>query len=744
VNWWEEAPTVEQALKAAPVAPAGAAPSREYKDDPEWWKNAPELRAMPPGTRMPGPIRDRLDTGLPTGALARASLATDTETEIKRLSQSTGIPEKRFGVIDGNIVYTDEEGQTHRVRPSVFGGDRSEGVLPYLWETLQRGARYVAGGAGPAIPQTAGMATGVAMGPTGLSIPAVAGAAGVADLGRQALDKAMAGESVMEGYDLLNAGGHALMAGGGQAGGYLFNKAMNRNPMGVSQYDRAQAMSPQARQAAADLEAEARRRGVDLSAGQATDLRSLKVNERRLGRFDETADRVYDFARNQRETQVPAAVRQEIAAISPKSGEAAVQSFREGAEGVVEKAMAERAKAASSLYDEAFKANQNVQSPAIDRLLRTPAGRQALRNAATKMQNDMTLVGVPDKELTEQARYVASLGQDKAPPRQGVASGLKLRTLDYVKRSLDDMSESAMRAGEKDNARIIGNLKRSLVAELDKLDVTAQAGPNSVNPAGGAYARARAAYGSGSDALDRILEGGTGFINKMEGMDRQSIVNRAFSAQNIMPEEVARVRSQFAMAGKMDDFNAGVASWLSDRLADAMKANASGGGNVPGKVFASVWGDERQRAILKAALGDQARVDSMGQLMKVLQAAARSLPEGSPTATDLPSMSGVQTVGKVGQVFGKIFSPGAWLNVGEELVKGVDALRTPAARQRLADALLSGKYDQQLSKLRMLSPTGERAAVIASQVLTDLGITKGVGSMFQPNDRLPEGVAATQ
>lgn len=114
---------------------------------------------------------------------------------------------------------------------------------------------------------------------------------------------------------------------------------------------------------------------------------------------------------------------------------------------------------AKPLYDKAYQSS--VDSKEIDRVLNTPAGKQALRQAVTKMQNDQTLVGVPDKELGELARQLEVI--DKG----GVAKGLKLRTLDYVKRSLDDMIETSKRAGEKDNVRILAGLKSKLVNELD-------------------------------------------------------------------------------------------------------------------------------------------------------------------------------------------------------------------------------------------------------------------------------------
>jgi hypothetical protein len=86
-------------------------------------------------------------------------------------------------------------------------------------------------------------------------------------------------------------------------------------------------------------------------------------------------------------------------------------------------------------------------------------------------------------------------------------------------------------------------------------------------------------------------------------------------------------------------------------------------------------------------------------------------------------MSGAQTVSRGLQVAGKLASPGTDLNVGDEIVKGIDALRTPEARIRLANAVLSGDYNRQLAQLRMLSPNGERALALTAQILGSVGIT---------------------
>ena len=299
------------------------------------------------------------------------------------------------------------------------------------------------------------------------------------------------------------------------------------------------------------------------------------------------------------------------------------------------------------------------------------------------------------------------------------------RSWDYIKRGIDRVIEENTDQFGRVNAygRSVTQTKKQLLGHLD------QANPD--------YPLARATHGNGSDAVEAILEGGVGFLNKMEGMDRSSIINRFFSRQNILPEEVARARSQFEMAGKTDEWNAGIASWMADRLDDAMKVNTSGSvGNVPGKLYASVWGDQRQQDIVRAAIADPAKLQGVERLMQVLRAASKSLPEGAPTATDLPAASGTQTIGAGLKTLGKLGSPQTYWNFGDEAVAAIDAIRTPGARIKLAEALLSGDYASELSKLRMFNPTSEKALQGAMQIVTAV-LATGAGARDRPDAAVP-------
>lgn len=160
---------------------------------------------------------------------------------------------------------------------------------------------------------------------------------------------------------------------------------------------------------------------------------------------------------------------------------------------------------AKPLYDTAFGGNKAVSSPEIDEVLKTPAGKQALGAARNKMLNDRSVMSsLSDKDVGEMAQEATKLDQMynssesaySRPDMTGSAPPVpkfNLRTLDYVKRGLDDQIGAAVRAGEKDNVRILSGLKNSFVKALDDADET------------GAYAQARSKAGDylrNSDAMD--------------------------------------------------------------------------------------------------------------------------------------------------------------------------------------------------------------------------------------------------
>lgn len=175
---------------------------------------------------------------------------------------------------------------------------------------------------------------------------------------------------------------------------------------------------------------------------------------------------------------------------------------------VTRKALQNENKAAE-FYKQAYSANKMIESAEVDRILKTPSGKQALRKAVQMMRDDMKNVSQVDPELTAALKEI-----EGASTGAGVGRGLKLETLDYVKRALQDMERKSMDQFGKstEKSRIVGNLKRKLTKALDAADET------------GAYAKARS-LASDRFANKEALELGTKFMKGSAPGDLKEIMS---------------------------------------------------------------------------------------------------------------------------------------------------------------------------------------------------------------------------
>jgi hypothetical protein len=182
---------------------------------------------------------------------------------------------------------------------------------------------------------------------------------------------------------------------------------------------------------------------------------------------------------------------------------------------------------AAPLYKKAFSSNQQVESPLINRILETPEGVKAFTEARRNIGNEMALLSKPDPILTEMAKEL------NIATGAGVGRGFKLRTLDYVKRSMDSSIKTAIRQGDDGEVQRLVRLKNGLVGEIDRLDNT------------GAYAKARATAGDYLQTKE-AMDMGTDFIKSD-------------------PQQLSRTFSGFSDAQKRA-YKVGVVKSLNDRI----------------------------------------------------------------------------------------------------------------------------------------------------------------------------------
>ena len=282
---------------------------------------------------------------------------------------------------------------------------------------------------------------------------------------------------------------------------------------------------------------------------------------------------------------------------------------------------------ASPLYKEAFSANQDMSSKVIDRILKTPAGRKALAGARERMGNKMALMGKADKELSEQARFLASIEKMDVMP-DGVSQGMKLRTMDFIKQEMDDLITMVKKqvgtgkARRGEYADLIA-LKKKLVKEMDSLDVTGKAGPNSLKPEGGAYARARKVYAGDAANKDALTSG------------------RAFLKEDA---EITRDMISKMTGSEKEYFKAGAMRAIRDKIesapdsADAYKRIF--GNETMRKKLRSIFPDNKTYAKFARTMKTESQFNKTRAAVTGNSATARRLAQQSDLAIDPEYLSG--------------------------------------------------------------------------------------------------------
>lgn len=695
-DWWGEIASVNSArTKSGSPSPV------------DWWGEiAPKLQPKP------GEMVDQSTSGAANiGDVAVASLANDPQAQIRYFSRQRGIPEDRYGVVSGQIVYRGDDGKMHAEIPrGTMGG--------YV--------RQAAAGLGPSIPAVSGAAAGILSspmllaGPLGLvgSIALTGGAAGLGQTAREALANLLMDQKI-DPWRIATESGQAAI---GQGVGAGMTAWAQRNLVP----DIARMSAP----AVENLRNNASGFGVQLTPAEETGLSSLRAQQKYLGNVTASQDIMQDFY-EKRSDQIKNAIGSFLSRISPEdSSEMAGRMARDAARSAISGERKKLQDLASPLYMEAFQSNPSVASKELDRIVETPAGRRALNSARVKMQNDMSPLGVPDSELTALARDAGIEGGDI--PKGGVASGLKLRTWDYVKRSIDDMIGEAQQAGRRDDVGILSRLKGRLVNQLDSLDVTGRAGPNSTVPEGGKYKQARRLYAGEMPNIRALEEGLLGRIADTSEIDTASIARRIFGAGSGR-QQIETVKSYLRQSNP-DAWQAVKRGYLQDVFERAQNETVQGEANVAGNFRKAVMGNFQQQERLRAAL-DPNEFSTLSDLADVLKAASSVKPIGSDTEFNRLITEAEKSQART--FFAKVvrnINPSTALESFDEWLTNKNVR---ANAEKLANIITQPGAASTLRQLRMLSPNSVKFRVAFGHLLS-MGVANKAGDvLFAEPDRVP-------
>lgn len=627
------------------------------------------------------PVAENKQPGLVTQAAI--NLATDPEQR-RRIAASQLYPDKSpleaqsrvFYGPDGRLAAVGENGQPYYVDPLAphvslgdYGSSRLGNPLSYLESSIPS-----------AIAPAAGIAAGLATGPGSAVLgPALAaGGAATGDLARQFGARYLDPSKAPPPINLGQTVSEAALAGAGQFGGATLSNALAPNPLRLSTAERSIMRAPAAMADTRAAYANAGQQGVQLTPGQASGLPSLLQFEDAASTMPGTVDQATQFYRAQGQ-QLQGAGQRMLDAVSPQVDKnLGAAQFQQGADDAIRLTRQNANAAARPAYTAAQNAGQ-VMSPDLAQLADQPAVSQAMDRARATYRN---------------------LYRRDAPDTPDFA------LWDLTKRQLDDAHDVATRAGERTDAHAIDTLRGDLRTHLDT------AYPS--------YAQARATAAPGQALASQLEDSGVGAVAGKTGDERaRAIVAPVFSGNN--PQAISRARDAFAAAGRSDEWNAGVRSYIQDAFD---KASMSQQGLNPAMLRRQVWGNVDNREAIQAAL-TPAQFQGFENFLGTIEHAAHTYPMNSLTATRQNARGALQAAGEQqGNVraldaAATALAPFRWFNdLAPRMLSGVRQRMVEGNVQRIVGHLFSPDGLQYLEAMSRYSPGSLRALEATSQAVS--------------------------
>lgn len=600
------------------------------------------------------------------GTLTKAAMVEDPQTKLRIFAKGRfpKLDEKealsRYGIVDGEVLYVDDNGDVHKENPSGVSGAAKRLAA----NTVADAPAIIGGTVGAALsaPSGPGMIAGGAAG-------AAVGKAGGKAIANVAFDEPQTPADYGKAM-----GSEALFSVGGNLIGLGLAKVLTRGA--------ARDIARLDPQAIAELQRKAAAQGVDLNVAQQTNLPSLKAKYDVLASMPTSRDAIAADAEKQSRQAYVAAGRF-LANVSPTDGldEAGAQA-RKGATKVIAKLTKERSAAAKPLYKAAFDGFQEFSEDEAARLaqLRTsPSFRQAERLADRLYQDDVATMGAKDMPQLS-----------------------ALRDLHYTKLALDKMIGDEAKGGYSKTSRgaLVG-LKNELLSVMD------EASP--------AYAKARETFAHMTPNIQSVQDG---IISRVAGLGDE----QAFKAANMMfggntsPIAVDRAKRLFEKAGLKEDWDAMLRAHLQDTFEKAGREFKTAGGALEQAPNwrAALAGNPRQYRILEKAM-DPVQFAAFNDMMDVFQAMGRTsgAGAGSQTMTRLEGREMLSQDSGSG-VIGQVARLGSPQNIGNRVGDWLAEVRLGDHAEKLAEVMTSPDGIRKLRDLRKLSPRDQRFIAGAS------------------------------
>ena len=676
MDWYSEAKNIEEPEKA---------------EQPDWYSSV-LAQLKQDQTEGLSPVDAAIVSGQEVqpgsagiGANLKAGLAEDTETDIDIFAKSIfpNLPiedaRERFTVVDGDIVYIDNEGQLKRPDSGFAAG-----------------ASQFAANAGPSI--AGGIAGGIA------GTPLVGGALGAAagEGAKNILRQAVFGEEQTTGEfaaDVVTEFGVDLTFGKlFDVIGKGFRTRALRN---LDRIDDTQISQMQ--------KEIFERTGIKMDLAQITGIGQLRQLKTFISKNPGAAQDMVRAFDDLQKGQIETAVERIIKTVSRTDAALEALGTRgiNAATAAIQVAKKTRTDATRPLYKEAFQSGQQVDPTSI----------------ITQLDEEIKAAKGPVKKALIAARDM--LFEDPRTITEAVNGKEITRTVRDIDRSLEGLHGAkiaidAMIEGAKGSDLAVSSFTRGKLIEANQMltKILEDGSP--------AYARAQKTYRELTESVVKPLEDSVvGVIAKVKNKDAAKVSARLFSGNVIQsPENMRMARLAIKQVEKNNPELAGawdgmIAQYLKNSSNRAMQSTMTGdAASLANRFRRQIAGTPRDRAVLREAFGGgvegASRMKAFDDVMGALDMVAKTPLNASDTQgfqAILESLTnGIQKAGLF------VVSP----------LQSIQRVLTETSVERslvqAAEALMDPSKARAIQALRSMRPSFERNLIIAGIITGSVAI----------------------
>lgn len=660
-------------------------------------KTSPFKGGTPPISTITGKTEEEFYSGTEEeagfGAMMKASFVDDPYIKAKIFAQARGIPVTQYRLTkSGELEFKNEQGQWER--------EISEIPLSKLKESLANIISH---------PSTTLGTIGAMLGPKGAIVGAMAG-----ETIRKGVGSIVYGEKQTAFGNLTDVGLEGIFALSGEIVGKLLGKSINRflgrkaKTLRLGGKEIAERLlSPEDHAKALWIKQLAQQHGMELAPHQLYDREGMTNIWKYLRKHPQTSNAVQAFE-NKLAKQSDKAINKFINDMGgfEKTPYSLGTEIKETAQAAIDKATEARSKIAGPMYKRAFETSEQVDiKPVvewIDNELSTAKG--SVRDNLLKAKKLLEKPDLPKITPARNDLLYDAKGRLIGGTPEVKSYDTSLKGLHDAKIAIDDEIAKAKKARTGNVARNYRKVKQLLLEQMK------MASP--------LYDEAMTRFASKSEPLNRLRASVIGELSELR--KDTAISNSVQKLLNIrnMPDQQLLLEAKHYFSPTT--WNEITGSYIRD-VYQSLRIAEEGGRvlNIPGKMYKALYGNPKQRAILKAAM-TPVQYNNFESLMKAFKNASIGVSKESMTA---PFQSISEQMGVIpgSKIYRYALFPRQAIT--ESIIGKWNDMLVAGRQAELLDALTRPDVIKKISQLKQLTPLSKKYLETFS-VLTALIVDK--------------------